>query len=81
MEITLKHMGPMKSLGPDGFGACFYQKYWDIVRDDMCATVLIVLNGDGMISSFNSTLIALELKKCNLSFVNEFRLINICNVV
>jgi hypothetical protein len=36
VDVTLSHMGPLKSLGPDGFVACFYQKAWTIVRISLC---------------------------------------------
>lgn len=81
MEAALKHMGPLKFPSLDGFDACFYEKHWDIVGDDMCAAVLNILNVDSMVFSFNSTLIALIPKKCNSSVVNEFRSICLCNVV
>lgn len=74
-------MGPLKSHGSDGFGACFYEKHWDIAGDEVCVAMLNILNGDVMISSINLTLIALTPKKCNPSFVNEFRHISLCNVV
>lgn len=48
----------MKSLGPDGFGACFYQNPWMTVGNDVCAAVLKILRGDGMISSLNYTYVA-----------------------
>lgn len=72
VEATFKNMGPLKSLGPNGFGVSFYQKHWNIVGDNMCATMLNILDGDGMVSPFNSTLIALIPKKINPSVVNKF---------
>lgn len=77
----MKRMDPLKSPRPDGFGACFYQKHWLTVGDDVCAAVLKILKGDGMISSFNSTIIALVPKKCEPQYVMDFRSISLCNVV
>lgn len=31
VEGALRHTAPLKSLGPNGYGACFYQAYWNIV--------------------------------------------------
>ena len=46
IEATLKQMHPTKSLGPDGMLAIFYQKYWDIVDNDVVSMVLNVLNSN-----------------------------------
>ncbi|XP_059429161.1 uncharacterized protein LOC132162970 [Corylus avellana] len=32
VELALKQMHPLKSLGPDGFSACFYQNSWSTVK-------------------------------------------------
>lgn len=32
-------MGALKSPGPDGFPGVFYQKYWNIIGEDMCGLV------------------------------------------
>ena len=45
IEHALSNMHPHQAPGPDDFNAFFFQKYWDIVRDDVCAAVLAVLNG------------------------------------
>lgn len=81
VEGALKKMGPPKSLGPNGFGACFYQKYWKIVDDHVSFALLSILRGEGMFSSLNSTLITLIPKKSKPNCVNEFRPISCCNMV
>lgn len=37
-------MVPLKSLGPEGFSACFYQAYWHIVGEEVREVVLKFLN-------------------------------------
>jgi hypothetical protein len=46
MEVdeALKQMQPMKSLGPDGFSARFFQRSWPIVKGEVCKIVLDFLN-------------------------------------
>jgi hypothetical protein len=36
---TLSEMGSTKALGPDGFTALFYKKYWNIVKDVVLSSV------------------------------------------
>lgn len=79
--MTQKRMAPLKSLGSDGFGVCFYQKYWQTVGSEICKAMLSILNGDGMISSLNYTCIALIPKVNSPKFLNDFRLISLCNLI
>lgn len=37
---SLFQIGPLKAPGPDGFPARFYQKNWDVLRDDVMRGVL-----------------------------------------
>jgi hypothetical protein len=37
---ALFQIGPLKAPGPDGFPARFYQRNWDIMRDDVIKAVL-----------------------------------------
>lgn len=62
---ALLQMGPLKSSRADGFGASFYQKHWHTIGEDVNKTVFCILHGAGMSQSFNSTFIALILKKCS----------------
>lgn len=59
VEEALAHMQPLKSPGPDGFSAGFYQQSWTVVRAEVCKTVLDFLNYGNFDSSLNNTHIAL----------------------
>ena len=56
---ALKQMHPTKALGPDGMSAIFFQKYWDVVGNDITCMVLNVLNSDMSIADINRTNITL----------------------
>ncbi|XP_042964646.1 uncharacterized protein LOC122298864 [Carya illinoinensis] len=81
VEEALKMMGSLKSPGPDGFGACFFQSFWHIVGSDVCGSVLQFLNGGRLDEGLNYTYIALIPKVSDPKSVNEFRPISLCNVV
>jgi hypothetical protein len=79
--FALSQMHPLKSSGPDGFAACFYQKAWKVVREEVCCAVLEFLNGGDFHNDINETYIALIPKiKCP-THVSEFRPISLCNVL
>ena len=82
-EITeaLKQMHPTKAPGPDGMCALFYQRYWGTVDDDVVATALHILNGEGNISSINQTYIALIPKKKDCESPADYRPISLCNIL
>lgn len=44
VDFALSQMGPLKYPGLDGFAACFYQKSWPTVREEVCRSVLAFLN-------------------------------------
>lgn len=80
VELAIKHMGPLKALGSDGFPALFYQKFWRIVGKDVGNMILDVLNNNMDPSCLNHTLIALIPKvKCPEDFSQSWP-ISLCNV-
>lgn len=82
VEDALKQMGPLKSPGPDGYGAIFYQTYWSVVGEKVGNVVLSFLNGaGGQVSSSNFTHIALIPKVENASAASDFHPISLCNVL
>jgi ribonuclease HI len=81
VDYALKQMHPLKSPGPDGFSACFYQRSWSTVRMEVCKAVLDFLNHDRFDNSINSTNIVLIPKKKSPSQITDYRPISLCNVI
>ncbi|XP_041025315.1 uncharacterized protein LOC121265693 [Juglans microcarpa x Juglans regia] len=81
VELALNQMSSLKSPGPDGFGAGFFQQHWHTVRDEVCAETLNFLNNGSFSSSLNYTYIALISKVSKPDAVQEFRPISLCNVL
>ena len=48
-------MHPEKAHGPDGMTVLFYQKFWDIVKDDLTHTVNQFVFDGSMASGLNDT--------------------------
>lgn len=63
VELALRQMHPLKSPGPDGFAASFYQNSWSTVRSEVCEAVLNFSNFGIFDSTINHTFIALIPKK------------------
>ena len=81
MEAVLKQMHPTKALGLDSMSTIFFQKYWDVVRNDITCMVLNVLNSNMSIADINRTKITLIPKISSPSKMSNFRPISLCNVV
>jgi hypothetical protein len=81
VDFALHQMHPLKSPGPDGFSACFYQNSWQTLQREVCRAVLDFLNFDVFIEDINATNIALIPKVSNPTRITEFRPISLCNVI
>ncbi|KAL5576703.1 hypothetical protein UlMin_018402 [Ulmus minor] len=78
---ALMDMHPTKSPGPDGFPAIFFQNFWNIIGSDIIKAALHILNEQGDVGIWNSTLITLIPKVKEPKQVKDFRPISLCNVL
>ena len=60
--------------------ALFYQKYWDIIGDDVCIIILNTLNANASLAYLNKTNIVLIPKTNRPTKMSEFWPISLCNV-
>ena len=77
---AIHSMHPTKAPGLDSTFAIFYQKYWDVIGNDIINTVLNVLNSNASVVPLNQTNIALIPKTNSPTKMTEFRPISLCNV-
>ena len=74
-------MDPYKAVGPDGFGALVYQKYWQVVCNEVVSVVQDVLNFGKLPKQLNHTLITVAPKVDNTKRTSQFRPISLCNTL
>lgn len=48
IEEVVHSLGALKAPGPDGLQALFFQKNWDLVKDDVTKAVTQALEGKGL---------------------------------
>ena len=73
-------MHPEKATGPDEMTALFYQKFWDIVKDDLTRMVNQFLFEGSLVQGLNDTNIWLIPKTTKPNEMAKFRPISLCNV-
>ncbi|XP_048591584.1 uncharacterized protein LOC125576203 [Brassica napus] len=78
--IALFAMHPDKAPGPDGMTALFYQKFWDIVKEDLTLMVNKFLFDGTVTNGLNDTNICLIPKTPKPNDMAQFRPISLCNV-
>ena len=81
IEEVVKNLGALRAPGPDGFQALFFQKNWELVKENVLKTVMLVLEGKGMPDHLNDTHIVLIPKTDHPELASQFRPIGLCNVV
>ncbi|CAL0324041.1 unnamed protein product [Lupinus luteus] len=65
--------------GPDGFGGCFYQEFWDVVGCDVCNSVSQIFRHGWILPNMNSNSIALIPKFPAADRIEDFRPIALAN--
>ena len=80
VKLALFAMHPEKAPGPDGMTALFYQKFWDIVKEDLTLMVNKFLFEGVMASGLNDTNICLIPKVTKPNAMAQCRPISLCNV-
>ena len=80
VKLTLFAMHPEKAPDPDGMTALFYQKFWDIVKEDLTHMVNQFLFHGEVANGLNDTNICLIPKTTRPNVMSQFRHISLCNV-
>jgi hypothetical protein len=78
---ALFQIGPLKSPGPDGFPARFFQRNWGILKEEIIAAVREFFCTGVMPDGVNETTIVLIPKVDEPETLAEFRPISLCNVI
>ncbi|XP_071902386.1 uncharacterized protein [Coffea arabica] len=66
--------------GPDGFGVGFYQKCWEIIKDDLVESIHDFFRGVSQPQGWSSSVIVLVPKVEGACQWRDFRPISLCNV-
>ena len=74
-------MVPLKAPSLDNMSPLFYQNYWSLVGIDVTKTIFSFLNLATLPHPINHTFITLIPKTKNPKLVNDFRPINLYNVL
>ena len=77
---TLKSMNPQKAPGPDGLLGVFYKDCWDLVGDDVVASVQSFFTAGYLLKETNYTYVVLIPKHNQAVTSQDFRLISLCNL-
>lgn len=65
--------------GPDGFGAFFFQTYWEIIKHDVVNAVLEFFTSGWLLPNFNANTLILIPKHQNADSVEQYRPIALAN--
>ena len=74
-------MAPLKAPGSDGMPPLFYQSYWSLLGPDVSSTILHYLKSSSLPQDLCHSFITLIPKAKNPTYVSEFRLISLSNVL
>lgn len=81
VKRALFQMHPAKSSGPDDFNPGFFQKFWELIGDDITNLVQqFFINGE-FPNHLNDTHMVLIPKKAKPNTMNDLRPIALCNIL
>jgi exonuclease III len=78
---ALFQIGPLKAPGVDGFPACFYQRNWGTIKEEIINAVKLFSVSGKMPEGVNETAIVLIPKTDQPESLKEFRPISLCTVL
>jgi hypothetical protein len=78
---ALASLGSSKALGPDGFTALFFKKYWYLVKVEVLNCIWNFFKNNSLLRNLNHTFLALIPKSSGSHAANQFRPISLCNIV
>jgi hypothetical protein len=81
IKLALFQMAPSKAPRVDGFTAGFFQRHWNLVKNDVVLAVKDFLNGDELPVGLNDTSITLIPKVHNPQKISQYRPISLCSVL
>lgn len=74
-------MSALKAPGPNGFNGLFFQRYWEIVGQDVCSAVKSFFHEGYMLKEINKTNMVLIPKVQIPEKVTQFRPLGLCNFI
>lgn len=78
---VIKNSAPDKSPGPDGYTMAFYQKAWEVIKDDIMGALQHFHQNGNLVRSCNATFIALIPKKKGATELRDYRPISLIGSV
>jgi hypothetical protein len=78
---ALTSLGSTRALGPDGFTALFYKKYWHLIKKDVLVSIDHFFNNNSLQRGHNHSFIALVPKLSGSHTAHQFKPISLCNIV
>ncbi|XP_062014569.1 uncharacterized protein LOC133731138 [Rosa rugosa] len=81
VRIALFQMHPSKAPGPDGLSPFFFQKYWDLVGQEVSNAVISMLTQAEIPPDLNFTFVTLIPKVKEVTNMSHLRPIALCNVI
>jgi len=79
IKYAVFDLNPNGAPGPDGFGASFFQTYWDIVHKDVTEVVTEFFQTKRLSPNFNANTLILIPKNPNADTIDQFRPISLEN--